>query len=60
MRPRVAGHRRFQVLAGELIHRYVWRNDMTATACLAEYGRLIETLLPDWNDSEEPRQAGAA
>jgi multiple sugar transport system substrate-binding protein len=60
MRPRVAGHRRFQVLAGELIHRYVWRNDMTATACLAEYGRLIETLLPDWNDSEEAREAGAA
>ena len=47
-RPRVAGHRRFQQLAGELIHRFVWGRDTTVESCLAEYGRLIDTLLSDW------------
>lgn len=60
LRPRVAGHRQFQVLAGELIHRYVWQHHMTTPACLAEYERLVETLLPDWNDNEEHRRAGVA
>jgi multiple sugar transport system substrate-binding protein len=48
MRPRVAGHRRFQQLAGELVHRFVWGRDTSVESCLAEYGCLVDTLLSDW------------
>lgn len=48
LRPRVSGHRRFQQLAGELIHRFVWGKDTSVESCLAGYGRLVDTLLSDW------------
>lgn len=48
MRPRVAGHRRFQPLAGELIHKCIWSDEMPPLECLAGFGRLVESLLPDW------------
>jgi multiple sugar transport system substrate-binding protein len=49
LRPRVAGHRRFQVMAGELIHRCIWTTDISARECIVEYGCLVETYLSDWN-----------
>jgi multiple sugar transport system substrate-binding protein len=52
VRPRVAGHRRFQQLAGELIHGFIWSEDMIAAACLEEYGRLVDSLLADWGRNE--------
>jgi multiple sugar transport system substrate-binding protein len=45
VRPRVPGHRRFQVEAGELIHRFIWEGDMRAAACLGQYERLAEKHL---------------
>jgi multiple sugar transport system substrate-binding protein len=60
LRPRVAGHRRFQELAGELIHRFIWHDKMRPVACLAEFDRLVESLLGDWQDSMTYRTAGAA
>ena len=51
VRPRVRGHRRFQELAGELIHRFLWAREPSADACLAEFGQLIDTLLVDWTRS---------
>ena len=48
LRPRVAGHRRFQEQAGELIHRFIWRAESDAAACLAEFNRLTEKLLGEW------------
>ena len=48
MRPRVRGHRRFQPLAGELVHACIWTDAMPVRECLAEFGRLVEDLLPDW------------
>ena len=48
MRPRVAGHRHFQPLAGELIHACIWTDGMPVRECLAEFARLVEDLLPDW------------
>jgi multiple sugar transport system substrate-binding protein len=50
MRPRVAGHRRFQPAAGELIHRCIWSGALTPAACMSEYGRLARTLLAHGND----------
>lgn len=51
LRPRVSGHRRFQPQAGELIHNYIWSADVPARKCLAAYGELVESLLPDWRRS---------
>lgn len=48
LRPRITGHRRFQVLAGELIHQFIWTTDITARACMAEYDKLIDLHLADW------------
>ncbi len=48
LRPRVTGHRRFQVLAGELIHGYIWTRNISARKCMAEYDNLIDTHLADW------------
>jgi multiple sugar transport system substrate-binding protein len=45
MRPRVAGHRRFQQLAGEAIHRFIWEGDTPAEMCLSEFSRLVDSLL---------------
>jgi multiple sugar transport system substrate-binding protein len=45
MRPRVAGHRLFQVEAGELIHRFIWSGETQAADCLAAYDRLAEKRL---------------
>jgi multiple sugar transport system substrate-binding protein len=48
VRPRVPGHRRFQPLAGEVIHRFIWKRDLGAAACLQELEHLVDALLPDW------------
>jgi multiple sugar transport system substrate-binding protein len=48
LRPQLPGHRCFQPHAGELLHRYVWTNEMTARQCLGTYAYLIDTLLPEW------------
>ncbi len=45
MRPRVPGHRRFQPLAGELVHECLWTDGMPVSECLAEIGRLVDSLL---------------
>ncbi|MGH8265326.1 MAG: hypothetical protein ACRET4_17765, partial [Steroidobacteraceae bacterium] len=45
MRPRVAGHRQFQQLAGERIHRSIWAHDDSIDECLADYARLVDALL---------------
>ena len=50
MRPRVAGHRRFQPLAGEVIHRFIWDGGAAAEACLSEFGQLVDSLL--WRTSQ--------
>jgi len=47
MRPRVAGHRQFQPLAGELIHRFIWLGESSAETCLQAFDRLVDALL--WN-----------
>ena len=48
VRPRVAGHRRFQVEVGELIQRCIWERELTSDNCLKEYGRLADVLLGEW------------
>jgi multiple sugar transport system substrate-binding protein len=48
VRPRVPGHRRFQPLAGEAIHRFLWRRDVSAETCMQELERLVDSLLGDW------------
>ena len=47
-RPRVPGHRRFQELAGILIHDYIWQPDRQEQACLEEFNRLTDEYLGDW------------
>jgi multiple sugar transport system substrate-binding protein len=51
VRPRVSGHRRFQVEAGELIHRFIWDRQISVGVCLQEYSRLVDTLLSDWEEN---------
>jgi multiple sugar transport system substrate-binding protein len=51
VRPRVRGHRRFQELAGELIHRFLWTRELSADACLSDLGRLVDSLLVEWRGS---------
>jgi len=51
LRPRVPGHRRFQPLAGEVIHRCIWKRDLGAETCLQELEHLVDALLPDWRRS---------
>ena len=50
MRPRVAGHRRFQPLAGALLHDCLWTDRLPVRECLTEFAELVESLLPDWGD----------
>jgi multiple sugar transport system substrate-binding protein len=45
MRPRVPGHRQFQVEAGELIHRFLWAPDLHPAECLSRFERLAEQRL---------------
>ena len=52
LRPRVPGHRRFQPLAGELIHKCIWTKDVQARECLTGFEKLVESLLPDWSRTE--------
>lgn len=54
MRPRVTGHRRFQPLAGTLIHKCIWTDEMPVRECLAEFRKLVESLLPDWECPTSP------
>lgn len=58
LRPRVTGHRRFQVLAGELVHRFLWQRDIDAGTCLANYEELAASLLPAWGDGTTNSYAG--
>lgn len=51
LRPRVTGHRRFQVLAGELVHRFIWGSGTSAAACAREFDGLVDAYLSDWVDS---------
>jgi len=48
MRPRVPGHRRFQELAGILIHEHIWESGRRAQACLADFNRLTDEWLDQW------------
>jgi multiple sugar transport system substrate-binding protein len=48
VRPRVPGHRRFQPLAGQLIHDFIWSGDVSADMCLSTYNGLVDELLSDW------------
>lgn len=49
-RPRVPGHRLFQELAGELIHKYIWSREIDAAGeCLSSYNDLVDSLLGDWS-----------
>jgi len=51
LRPRVPGHRRFQELAGELVHKYIWGQAIgSARDFLAAYNELAEALLGDWRE----------
>ncbi len=52
LRPRVPGHRRFQELAGILIHDNVWQSDRTAQSCLDEFNRLTDEWLGQWELAE--------
>ena len=49
LRPRVTGHRKFQVLAGELTHRFIWTKDISSEECIKEYFRLVDELLGHWD-----------
>jgi len=49
IRPCVTGHRPFQPLAGELIHRCIWGGGMSVSDCLGQYDRLCDTWLGDWD-----------
>src|SRR5690606_35786587 len=60
VRPRGPGHRLFQELAGELVHKYVWTREIdTASRCLASYNELADSLLGD-PDPEHSRPAHAS
>lgn len=45
VRPRTTGHRRFQQLAGELIHAFLWSGELRVTECIEHYDDLTTTLL---------------
>jgi multiple sugar transport system substrate-binding protein len=45
MRPRVSGHRRFQELAGELIHAFLWTEQFGIRQCIERYQDLTTALL---------------
>ena len=53
LRPRVAGHRKFQPAAGELIHDFVWNGSGSVTACLAAFDQLSDSLLADWQPGHD-------
>ena len=48
LRPRVAGHRRFQPMAGELVSRFIWERDLDAGSCIAGLNRLAGEQLGNW------------
>jgi multiple sugar transport system substrate-binding protein len=48
LRPRVPGHRRFQLEAGLLIHRFLWGSDLGAAECLAGFDSLVDRFLGRW------------
>lgn len=58
LRPRVTGHRRFQVLAGELTHRCIWTTDLSSRDCVDEYRRLVDEHLGEWDREYETTIAG--
>lgn len=60
VRPRVPGHRRFQVEAGELIHRFLQKKNMSAEECFADFTGCAGRLLGDWRDTPSKQTAGAA
>ncbi|HZF26729.1 MAG TPA: hypothetical protein VEZ88_10755 [Steroidobacteraceae bacterium] len=45
IRPRVAGHRRFQPAAGGLIHQFIWGGRQSPQECLEGFERLADSLL---------------
>ena len=53
LRPRVSGHRRFQELAGELIHNFIWQTDSSAADCLSAFNRLVAQWIPNWEKQNE-------
>lgn len=53
VRPRVPGHRLFQQLAGEAIHRFLWSQDRSAPDCMSEISRLHSQYLSGWGDLEQ-------
>jgi multiple sugar transport system substrate-binding protein len=53
LRPRVAGHRRFQQEAGLLIHRFLWENELGAGQCLAAFDGLVDRLLGRWETEHD-------
>jgi len=55
MRPRVPGHRRFQELAGLLIHDVLWQPDRSVQDGLNAFNRLTDEFLPDWEMTEASR-----
>jgi multiple sugar transport system substrate-binding protein len=44
-RPRGAGHRRFQQLAGELVHAFLWSGRLGVRECVERYRELVAGLL---------------
>jgi multiple sugar transport system substrate-binding protein len=50
LRPRVPGHRRFQELAGELVHGLIWRHEPGVESCLARFNELTDRLLGNWGE----------
>lgn len=44
-RPRVAGHRRFQEVAGETVHRFLWAGDVALGDCLGDLQDQAAALL---------------
>ena len=52
VRPRVPGHRRFQELAGILIHDCVWHGGVSTRDCIAGFERLTDEYLDNWESGE--------
>jgi multiple sugar transport system substrate-binding protein len=61
VRPRVPGHRLFQELAGELVHKYIWSREIDSAAqCLSSYNDLVDSLLGDWSREDVHPDTAAA
>jgi len=52
VRPRVAGHRPFQLLAGERVHRFLWGEETDPAACIDDLRRLYDRHLDGWGAIE--------